>query len=79
MKKFGRPMSATPLTVLSKPKNKNDYNEYYSKYKGDKLLNTMMVEERLKVPRYPFEYSSYDLVDELKTKNRVIPKAKVNF
>ncbi len=72
-------MSATPLTILAKPKNKNDYGEIYSKYRGDKLITTMMVEERMKVPRYPFEYSSHDIVDELKSKNRVIPKPKVNF
>ncbi len=38
-----------------------------------------MVEERLKVPRYAFEYGTHDIVDELKTKNRIAPKAKVNF
>ena len=31
------------------------------------------------MPRYPFEYGTHDIVDELKTKNRVVPKAKVNF
>jgi hypothetical protein len=79
MKKFGRPVSATPLTILAKPKAKNDYSEVFSKYRDDKLVNTMIAEERIKVPRYPFEYSSHDMVDELKTKNRVVPKAKVNF
>ena len=38
-----------------------------------------MVEDRLKVARYPFEYATHDMVDELKTKNRVAPKAKVNY
>lgn len=79
MKKFGRPVSATPLTILAKPKGKNDYTEVFSKYRDDKLVNTMIIEERIKIPRYPFEYSSHDLVDELKAKNRVVPKAKVNF
>ena len=38
-----------------------------------------MVEDRLKVPRFPFEYGTHDMVDELKTKGRVAPKAKVNY
>lgn len=38
-----------------------------------------MVEDRLKIPRYAFEYASHDIVDELKTKNRVAPQAKVNY
>ena len=38
-----------------------------------------MAEDRLKIPRYPFEYGTHDIVEELKTKNRVIPQVKVNF
>jgi hypothetical protein len=38
-----------------------------------------MVEDRLKVPRYPFEYGTHDIVDELKAKGRVVPKPKVNY
>jgi len=73
VKKFGRPVSATPLTILAKPKTKNDYSDLYTKYSQDKLVSTLMMEEQLKKPRCPFEYSVYDLVEELKIKGRVKP------
>ena len=79
MKRFGRPISATPLTILSQPRTKQTHEDLYTQYKDDKLVKTLMVEDRLKVPRYPFEYATHDMVDELKTKNRVAPKAKVNY
>jgi hypothetical protein len=79
MKKFGRPISATPLTILAKHKNKNPHEQLYEKYRDDKIIKTLMVEDRLSVPRYPFEYATHDIVDELKTKGRVVPKPKVNY
>jgi len=54
VKMFGRPVSATPLAILSKPKNSNDYGDIYTKYSDDRLVQTLMIEERLKKPRYPF-------------------------
>ena len=43
------------------------------------MIKTLMVEDRLSVPRYPFEYGTHDIVEELKTKGRVVPKPKVNY
>ena len=44
LKKYGgRPVSATPLTVLAKPKSKKTYEELYTKYRDDKLVNTLIV------------------------------------
>jgi hypothetical protein len=62
VKKFGRPVSATPLTILSKPKATNDYTDLYTKYGKDKLVQTLMLEDKLKMHRYPFEYGVYDVV-----------------
>jgi hypothetical protein len=45
MKKFGRPVSATPLTILAKPKTKNDYSDLYTKYSHDKLVSTLIMED----------------------------------
>jgi len=42
LKKFGRPVSATPITVLSKAKNANNFNELTGKYATDKLLKTFI-------------------------------------
>lgn len=79
VKKFGRPISATPLTILAKPKTKNPHEKLYDKYRDDRMIKTLMVEDRLSVPRYPFEYGTHDIVDELKTKGRVVPKPKANY
>lgn len=73
VKKFGRPVSATPLAILSKPKATNDYTDLYAKYGTDKLVQTLMLEDKLKMHRYPFEYGVYDVVEELKIKGRVKP------
>lgn len=79
VKKFGRPVSATPLTVLAKPKQHNDYADLIAKHPNDKLLNTLMREERLKMPRYPCDYGVYDFVEELKIKERVKPTRKEDY
>lgn len=79
MKKFGRPISATPLTILAKSKSKNNHGQLYEKYRDDKMIKTLMVQDRLSVPRYPFEYGTHDIVEELKTKGRVVPQPKVNY
>lgn len=77
VKKFGRPVSATPLTVLSKPKTQNtDLEELYRKYPQDKVIKALIAEENLKKPRYPMEYGLYNIEDEVKTKQwiRIDPK-----
>ena len=76
MKKFGRPVSATPLAVLSKAKLPNDYSDIYTKYGKDKLVNTLMLEDKFKMHRYPFEYGVYDIKEEIKIKGRVKPNKK---
>ena len=69
MKKFGRPVSATPITILSKPKtNHDDYETLMEKFPNDKLVKNLVGEENLKRPRYPFEYGMYHIEDEIKTK-----------
>lgn len=44
VKKFGRPVSATPITVLSKPKTHSSQLETLAqKYPQDKLIKTLMI------------------------------------
>ncbi len=76
MKKFGgRPVSATPISVLSKPKTStSNFGELIDKYSNDKMLSTILHADKMKMARKAFEYGIYDLEDEVKTKGRVKPK-----
>lgn len=63
-KQFGRPVSATPITILSKPKNKikhESYDALMEKFPNDKYIKELVGEENLKRPRYAFEYGHYNI------------------
>ena len=63
-KQFGRPVSATPITILSKPKNKAKHESYdalMEKFPNDKYIKELVGEENLKRPRYAFEYGHYNI------------------
>jgi hypothetical protein len=46
--------------VLSKPKTATNFNEL-SAYKNDKILSTILLGDKSKVARRPFEYGIYDM------------------
>ena len=62
VKKFGRPVSATPVSILAQPKTQNTLiSEVASKYPQDKLVKTLLTEDQIKKPRFSFEYGIYDI------------------
>lgn len=68
-----RPVSSTPLSVLSMPKNGNveEILELIKKYPHDKNLKRILAEKATPVIRRPEEYGCHSLEEEIKIKNRV--------
>lgn len=42
LKKFGRPVSATPISILSKPKTTANFGDLMNKYSKDQFLSTIL-------------------------------------
>ena len=68
-----RPVSSTPLSILSMPKNGNieEILELIKKYPHDKNLKRILAEKSIPVIRRPEEYGCHSLEEEIKIKNRV--------
>jgi hypothetical protein len=54
IKRFGKSVSSTPLSILSKPKKVNNYESLSNKFIDDKLIKKLMSETQQKKARYPF-------------------------